>query len=680
MTEEPPPPPRLAGLLAMALADLGQSWPVLDARAVLTASADPAAGAGAVGPAAPAIDAAAVASASAVPTATAPAAVVALEEWTLAQATELSAHAWQTGTILLPVRVDGSTALLGPLLHPAAPACLGCAETERLATIGGRTPRDQPGLLLGGIPAPTALPLLAALAADALADPAQWDGTVWAVRTGDGTCSIHRARPRHDGCALCGPLPDDTVEGASFAVVARPLPDPYRLRQDNPATTLDGLRRALHDWRLGPVAHVSRRESLALALAHAEVVGGWEVRDGGYGRATTFADAERIALFEAVERMAGLSPRGKRTQLRASFAELGPQRALDPARLGLHEPHLQDLPQFALSRYTPHTATTWVHGWSMGERRALAIPEQAVYWGYPMRPDHRDSAQFLLESSNGCGLGNSLEEAVLYGLLEVAERDAFLMAWYARTPLTRVEPPAEDPLVGHLVDRLDAFGYDLLLFDATNDFGVPVVASLVLCRDPESPAPQAFFAGGAHPDPREAIRAAVIEVVVNLMLVPEFTRTWPDLFDRDRLQPMLDEPHRVVTLHDHTALYTLPEARPRYAFLLDDERPARPWREVWPDRPRPTADLGGLLLDLAAQVTRAGMDVIVVDQTDPVVRADLGLHAAKVVVPGALPLTFGHVYRRTRGLSRLLEVPWRLGRLPARPNYDDLPLDPHPFP
>jgi ribosomal protein S12 methylthiotransferase accessory factor len=162
--------------------------------------------------------------------------------------------------------------------------------------------------------------------------------------------------------------------------------------------------------------------------------------------------------------------------------------------------------------------------------------------------------------------------------------------------------------------------------------------------------------------------------------VPEFTLTWPDMFDHDRLRPMLTEPARVVTLHDHSALYTLPEARARLDFLITDARPARPWQEIWPDRPQPAPDLGALLKRLADGVVEAGMDVIVVDQTDPVVRDSLGLHAAKVIVPGAIPLVFGHVYRRTRGLPRLLDVPWQLGRLPARPSYDELPFDPHPFP
>jgi ribosomal protein S12 methylthiotransferase accessory factor len=80
----------------------------------------------------------------------------------------------------------------------------------------------------------------------------------------------------------------------------------------------------------------------------------------------------------------------------------------------------------------------------------------------------------------------------------------------------------------------------------------------------------------------------------------------------------------------------------------------------------------GRLLDL-------GLDVLAVDQTTPEHRAG-GLAAAKVLVPGLLPMTFGHAHRRLAGLPRLLTVPQRLG-------YADRPLAagavrtlPHPFP
>src|SRR4029079_16555641 len=108
----------------------------------------------------------------------------------------------------------------------------------------------------------------------------------------------------------------------------------------------------------------------------------------------------------------------------------------------------------------------------------------------------------------------SLVEAVLYGLFEVAERDAFLMAWYARTPLHQVALPHDDPVLPHLADRLEAVGYELTLFDATNDLDVPAVVALVTRCDRDPAAPQAYFAAGAHPDPRQAMRSAAIEAAL----------------------------------------------------------------------------------------------------------------------------------------------------------------------
>lgn len=612
--------------------------------------------------------------------------VVVFDRWTPGLARRVSAAAWSGGAILVPVRVDGRTCLVGPVLAPGAPACLGCVEVARLSTIGRRTPRHDPDLNLGGLIAPGGLPFLTALIAETVARMTAATGTMWVTDPAAGTVSAHRVRSRPGGCDLCGPVPDDSVATVGPPSTGPVIGDPLLLRAANPGTTLAGLRAELVDQRLGPVAHVSRREAYPIALVHAEVAGDWETRDGGYGRAVTYEHAERVALFEAVERMAGLGPRARRTNLRASFADLGPERALDPARLGLPDAHrtvagrtgLAQRPARPEPAHDPrHTVMNWVHGWSMALGRPLAVPEQAVYWGLPTR-SHED--RFLAESSNGCGVGNSLTEAALYGLLEVAERDAFLLMWYSRTPLDRVVVPVDDPLVAHLLDHIDALGHDLLLFDATNDFEVPVVVALALCRDRSAAAPQAFFAAGAHLDPRQAIRSAVVEAVVNLMISADFARDRPDLYDRNRLRRLLGQPELVVELDDHMALYTLPEALSRLDFLLVSGAPALPWAQLWPHRPPPQENLAAVFDSLAARACLAGMDVIVVDQTDPVVRDACGLYAAKVVVPGAIPLTFGHANRRTYGLNRLLDVPYRMGRLAVRPCYDDLVLDPHPFP
>ena len=594
--------------------------------------------------------------------------VVLLTDWTPADAAALSRSARAGAEWLVPVRIDGGLVLIGPALGPAAACCLGCAETTRLRVLasaaGGASFGDVDGLRLGGRVPAVAAALLDAVVRAVAGDPAGHDGILVAVRADHGTVSTHRVRPVPRGCDVCAPVPADAP--AALDLASAPTADPAGLRVGNPRLTADRLRALLFDWRHGPVVRVARSERTPLPMAAAEIAGDGPVTEAGYGRAASFAEAERVALFEAVERYTGGRPHARRTVVEASFEELGPDRAVDPDRLGLPD----------RTPYTPRTTTRWVYGWSVPGRRPVAVPEHVAYWDLPQ------SGRFLHETSSGCGLGTGLVEAVLYGLFEVAERDAFLMAWYARTPLTRVRPPAGDAILPHLVDRLESVGYDLLLFDATNDVGVPAVLALALAgqRAAARGAPRAYFAAGAHPDPVRAMRSAAVEAAANVFSVPEQARAKPELLARDRLLPMLDDPALVRTMSDHVTLYTLPEAAGRYEFLLGGAAPATDWRDVWPGRPAPVDDLAGLLATTAERLAERGLEVITVDQSDPVVRERSGLCSAKVVVPGTLPMTFGHRNRRTAGLPRLVDVPHRLGRLPASIRYEDLPLHPHPFP
>lgn len=603
--------------------------------------------------------------------------VVLLAEWTQATAAELSRAAWRGPDPQLPVRLDGGLVLIGPVLRAGATACLTCAEQERLRVLGHRVPSRSPQLRLGGVLPPPVRDTVAGVLADLLTDPDRYDGVVVAVRTDQVTVSTHRLRPRRGGCLVCAPLPLDVPAAARVDIAPTPTSDPYSLRGPNPLTTRERLREALFDWRHGPVGHVRRTERFPLPLVTAELIGDRRIRESGYGRALTYPEAERVALFEAVERYTGASPHRVRTAIEASFEELGPERAVDPVTLGLHAPEYDHHPASMVVPYSPSVRTQWVYAWSLRDERARAVPAHVAYWDLPAG---QGGPRFLYESSNGCGLGNSLVEAILYGLFEVVERDAFLMAWYAQTPLRRISLADQDPLVPHLADRLEEIDYELMFFDATNDLGVPVALSLALYRGQNPHAPQAFFAAGAHPAPRSAVRGAAVEVAINVLSMPEYAHHEQGHLDRERLLPMLERPELVHTLKDHVALNTLPEVRDRYAFLFAGDPEPVHWRQLWPDRPQPVHDLDHALRELVAHFAGLGLDVLAVDQTDPIIRDQVGLHATKVIVPGTLPMTFGHVHHRTRGLPRLLTVPYQLGRVPAPLRYEDLPIDPHPFP
>ena len=90
-------------------------------------------------------------------------------------------------------------------------------------------------------------------------------------------------------------------------------------------------------------------------------------------------------------------------------------------------------------------------------------------------------------------------------------------------------------------------------------------------------------------------------------------------------------------------------------------------------------DLTDDVTETARRLWWHGLDVIVVDQTTPEHRAG-GFCCVKVIIPGALPMTFGHYNRRTQGLPRLLEVPRLLGYRDKALLPQDINPHPHPFP
>ncbi|MCG6197318.1 YcaO-like family protein, partial [Anoxybacillus sp. LAT_38] len=128
---------------------------------------------------------------------------------------------------------------------------------------------------------------------------------------------------------------------------------------------------------------------------------------------------------------------------------------------------------------------------------------------------------FVYETSNGCALGGSLEEAIFYGILEVVERDSFLMTWYAQLPIPRLDPySANDQELRLMIERLRAVtGYDVYLFNSTMEYGIPSVWTLAKNR--KQKGVNLICAAGAHPDPVRAVKSSLHEIACLLLTIDE---------------------------------------------------------------------------------------------------------------------------------------------------------------
>ncbi|WP_183748376.1 MULTISPECIES: YcaO-like family protein [unclassified Rhizobium] len=143
-------------------------------------------------------------------------------------------------------------------------------------------------------------------------------------------------------------------------------------------------------------------------------------------------------------------------------------------------------------------------------------------------------------SSDGLASGNTLEEAIFHGILERIERDAHVL-WQIGSDDQRyaccVDPRSfADAALSGLIDRIEAAGLILKLFDITSDIDIPCYTALVAPSAVNGKAPLRFVevtgGSGAHPWAVRAAIRAVTEALQSRLTYISGARddVWPELF------------------------------------------------------------------------------------------------------------------------------------------------------
>ncbi|WP_444970953.1 TOMM precursor leader peptide-binding protein [Streptomyces sp. SAI-25] len=477
-------------------------------------------------------------------------------------------------------------------------------------------------------------------------------------------------------CPACVSEVPDTAEAARMALAAtpKPAPDTYRVR------TLDSYplpTAALANpvcGALGSDTWINPASTTTAPVAGTHFVRGYAgLNDVTWsGQANRYATSRTLAYLEGLERYAGTHRRRGTSPVTDSYTALAAQsgtRVLNPADCGFYAPETY-ASDHLVSPFDPDRAIPWVWGHSLRDDAPILVPARLAHYSAGV-----DADNFVFECSNGCATGGSLEEAILFGLLELVERDAFLLAWYGRARLAAIDlTTATTPAVRSMLDRAALHGYDVHAFDTRMDLAVPVVTALAVRRDGRHGT--LSFSAAAGFDPAETVEAALSEVLTYIPHLP-----YQVAERRTELEEMERDFTKVLHLKDHAQLYGLP-SMVRHAAEYLEPVAVLPLEEAFADweplRPR-TGDLLDDLRCLRDQLTAAGYDVIAVDQTTPEQRR-MGLHTVSTTVPGLLPLDFGWSRQRALRMPRLRTALRAAGR-----RADDLPeaeikAVPHPFP
>ncbi|MCZ4602356.1 TOMM precursor leader peptide-binding protein [Streptomyces sp. Lzd4kr] len=478
-------------------------------------------------------------------------------------------------------------------------------------------------------------------------------------------------------CPHCRPFTEDTARLAAEEATPppagprpKPRPDVYRLRSPAdyplPAKALANPVCGV----LGGGTWIDVTSPTTAPVAGSVFMRGYAgLTDVTWsGQANSFARSRDLAFLEGLERYAGTHSRHRSPVVTASLDALG-ERALDPRACGLYDPRTYAEDPM-VEPFDPARALPWVTGWSLRDDRPLLVPARLVYYSAGTRDDN-----FVFECSNGCATGGSWEEAVFFGLLELIERDAFLLGWYGDLPLTEIElASVGGSEVQAMVARAALQGYDVHVFDNRVDLPVPVVTGLAVRRD-GGPGTLAFAAGASFV-PETAVESAVSEILTYLPHLPGQVAERPA-----ELAAMAEDFDLVTRLPDHAALFGLPAMLSHARNYLAPAALASPdelyagWEK---QRPR-TGDLRDDLLLLRDLIAAAGCDVIAVDQTTPEQRR-MGLRTVATLAPGLLPIDFGWPRQRALRMPRMLTAPHRAGLVPAPLREEQLRRVPHPFP
>jgi ribosomal protein S12 methylthiotransferase accessory factor len=265
-------------------------------------------------------------------------------------------------------------------------------------------------------------------------------------------------------------------------------------RSKPPVETYQDIAGLMDPVGVTDLVDISRFDRLGIPVACAKrpraAIGGTRMHPG---KGLNELQAEVSAMMGAVERYSA-EYRGE-TMEYTSYEELGIARSVDPVDLILPE----EL-EFGEKIH-------WTAGWDLLADEEVYVPSNAVFFPY----NSLGMARSLFRGDpNGLAGGNDIEEAILYGLLEVIERDALSEAEAAGELGTRLEVDV-DGEARRMIDCYEANGIAIHLWLIEGRTGLPVVAAAADDQITKDPA-MLVIGSAAHPSPDVAVISALTEV------------------------------------------------------------------------------------------------------------------------------------------------------------------------
>ncbi len=282
-------------------------------------------------------------------------------------------------------------------------------------------------------------------------------------------------------------------------------------------------------------------------------------------------------------------------------------------------PSLEKFTRMKNTHICPHVPYKWALGWDIIQQCEVPVPIRNLLM---VGNDFYDP---FLSGSNGLASGSVFIEAVASGLYEVIERDAVACAVVGenlfKRPIKRFHGSQFSyPTGSILIERIVKKGVVPMVWDVTNDIGIPAYICKLLDR--EKPEMGIYKGYAAHSDPEVAFIRAVNEAAQARCIFIAGARD--DMFKSE-----------FITLK--SASFDVVETE------INNISTKNP--ELRPDLSQPTFEEDiALILEL---LQNAGLNHVIVVDLSP---EDFPVSVIRVVVPGLEGYMFSHYQPGKRAL------------------------------
>jgi len=329
------------------------------------------------------------------------------------------------------------------------------------------------------------------------------------------------------------------------------------------------------------------------------------------------------------------------------------ERAINPSNF-ISFSELRTKPKFKIYR-SEKNKLHWTKGFSLTKKKDIFIPAQLVFVPYYFK---KNEPVIRLPITTGAASHTSLEKAILAGLLEVIERDAFIINYLNKLSRKLIDiKKFKKEKFENITLLFKRYNLEFYIVDISTEVPVYSILSIIVDRSGLSPA--ISLGAKSSLDVENAIIGAIEENLHGRFWIRRVMVKTPE----EKIKKIKENQFFISDLEERGLLWSTIDMVDKIKFFLTCKKiPIKSFPLI------KTKNLNTLL----NWFRKEDIEVIYIDVTPQNLRNKV--YTIKVLIPQFQPLYLDERFSYQDG-SRLKEIPKRLGFKPLGKAY----RFPHPF-